>query len=123
MVKETKDNKLKYADMPYLETEEEAAERLADFSEDGFNQNGFDKYVYKKTSGRIKTNEAKSFKNQKGKGYVNLPILLCKMYVNNSSKKLKNNTKQLLKALYDKKQISKLIYNNIIEAITYKNHS
>ena len=69
--------------------------------------------VIKKTSGRIKTNEAKSFKNQKGKGY----ILLSKMYTNNSSKELKNNIKQLIKYLYDKKQITKIVYNNLNKAI------
>ena len=30
--------------------------------------------------------KARSFKDQKGKGYVNLPILLSKAYTNNSSK-------------------------------------
>ena len=40
--------------MPYLETEEEAAERTADFHE------------------------------KKGSGYVNLPILLSKTYTNNN---------------------------------------
>ena len=45
-----------YADMPYLETEEEAVERIADFHE------------------------------KKGGGHVNLPILLSKIYTNNSSK-------------------------------------
>ena len=73
--------------------------------------------VIKKASGRIKTNEAKSFKNQKGKGYINLPILLSKMYTNNSSKELKNNIKQLIKYLYDKKQITKIVYNNLNKAI------
>ena len=45
------------------------------------------------------------------------------MYANNSSKELRNNIKQLIEYLYDKKQISKLVYNNIIEAIIYKNDS
>ena len=75
------------------------------------------------TTNRIRTDQAKSFKGQKGKGYVNLPILSSKKYGNNSSKELKSNIKQLLKALYNKKQISKLVYNSIIEAITYKNDS
>ena len=44
--------------MPYLETEEEAAERIADFHE-------------KKVS-----------------GHVNLPILLSKIYANNTLKEL-----------------------------------
>ena len=40
--------------MPYLETEEETAERIADFHD------------------------------KKGSGHVNLPILLSKIYTNNS---------------------------------------
>ena len=40
--------------MPYLETEEEAVEKIADFHE------------------------------KKGSGHVNLPILLSKIYTNNS---------------------------------------
>ena len=38
------------------------------------------------TKTKIKTSEAKSFKDQKGKGYINLPILLSKAYTNNNSK-------------------------------------
>ena len=50
--------------MPYLETEEKAAERTADFHE------------------------------KRGSGHVNLSILLSKMYTNNSSKKLISNIEQ-----------------------------
>ena len=56
---------------------------------------------YKKTLSKIKTEEARSFEDQKGKGYVNLPIVLSKSYTNNSLKELKNNIKQLIKYLYD----------------------
>ena len=59
--------------MPYLETEEEAAERIADFHE------------------------------KKRSGHVNLPILLSKIYTNNSSKKLTSNVKQLINNLYKNK--------------------
>ena len=79
-------------DMPYLETEEEAAERRADFHE------------------------------KKGKGYVDLPILLSKLNIN-SSKELISNIKQLVKNLYDNKQITKQVYNILSRAITYKNDS
>ena len=72
---------------------------------------------------RIRSDEAKSFKDQKGKGYVNLPILLSKAYTNNSLKELINNIKQLINNLYDNKQINNQVYNNLIEAITYKNDS
>ena len=56
----------------------------------------------------------------KGKGYVNLPIALSKIYTNNSSKELINNIKQLINDLYDNKQITKKVYNNLIKTITYK---
>ena len=72
---------------------------------------------YEKTSSKIKAEEARSFKDQKGKGYVNLPILLFKIYTKNSSKELKNNIKQLRKYLYDNKQITKQVYNNLNKAI------
>ena len=75
--------------MPYLETEKEAAGRIVDFHE------------------------------KKGKGYVDLSILLSKMYTNNSSKELKTNIKKLLNHLCDNKQITKQIYNILNKAITY----
>ena len=49
------------------------------------------KSTKKDTKSKIKTSKAKSFKDQKGKGYVNLPILLSKAYTNNNSKELINN--------------------------------
>ena len=76
--------------------------------------------LYGKDKEKIKTNQAKSFEDQKGKGYVNLPIALSKIYTNNSSKELINNTKQLRNDLYDNEQITKQVYNNLIKAITYK---
>ena len=72
---------------------------------------------------RIKVDEARSFKYQKGKGYVDLPILLSEMYTNNNSKELKTNIKSLLNHLYDNKQITKQVYNILNKAITYKNDS
>ena len=76
--------------------------------------------IYGKDKEKIKTDQAKSFEDRKGKGYVNLPIALSKIYTNNSSKKLINNIKQLINNLYDTKQITKQVYNNLIKAITYK---
>ena len=67
--------------------------------------------------------EARSFKDQKGKGYNNVPILLSKAYTNNSSKKLISDIKQLINKLYDNKQITKQVYNILKKAITYKNDS
>ena len=78
--------------------------------------------VYKKDKGRVRTDEAKSFEDQKGKGYVDLPILLSKLNIN-SSKKLISDIKQLVKSLYDNKQITKQVYNILNKEITYKNDS
>ena len=72
---------------------------------------------------RIKADEARSFKDQKGKGYVDLPILLSKIYTNNNSKELKTNIKNLLNCRYDNKQITKKVYNILNKVITYKNDS
>ena len=73
----------------------------------------------KKKSSRIKTSKAKSFKDQKGKGHVNLPIALSKIYTNNSSKELINNIKQLINDLYNTKEITKQVYDNLTKAITH----
>ena len=48
-----------------------------------------------------------------------LPILLSKIYTNNSSKELINNIEQLINNLYDNKQITKQVRNNLNKAITY----
>ena len=65
-----------------------------------YDTNGFDKYgndVYdNRKPSKIKTSKAKSFEDQKGKGYVDLPIALSKIYTNNSSKELINNIEQLM---------------------------
>ena len=79
--------------------------------------------VIKKTSSKMKADKARSFEEQKCTGYVKLPILLSKAYTNNGSKELINNIKQLINNLYDNKQITKQVYNNLINAITYKNDS
>ena len=92
--------------------------KIKEIISDDENDNG-----HKKTSSKIKAEEARSFKDQKGKGYVNLPIFLSKMYAINSSKKLINDIEQLVKNLYDNKQITKQVYNSLVEAITYKNDS
>ena len=60
-----------------------------------------------------------SDKNSSGKGLnvSSLPILLSKIYTNNSSKELINNIKQLIKNLYDNKQITKQVYNILNKAL------
>ena len=48
----------------------------------GVNKDGLDRYGIKRTekkSSKIKTSKAKSFKDQKGKGYVDLSVLLSKL--------------------------------------------
>ena len=66
-----------------------------------------------------------SDKKSSGKGLniSSLPILLSKIYTNNSSKELINDIEQLINNLYDNKQITKQVYNNLNKVITYKNDS
>ena len=72
-----------------------------------------------KKPSKIKTSKAKSFEDQKGKGHLNLPIALSKIYTNNSSKELINDIKQLINNLYNNKQITKQVYNMLNKAITH----
>ena len=76
-------------------------------------------YGFKKKSSKIKTSKAKSFKDGKGKGYVNLPIFLSKLNIN-SSKELTSNIEQLINNLYNNKQINKQVYNTLNKAKTHK---
>ena len=78
--------------------------------------------AYEKDKGRVRTDKTKSFEDQKGKGYVDLPILLSKLNIN-CSKELISNIEQLINDLYDTKQIIKQVYNILNRAITYKNDS
>ena len=68
------------------------------FHEKGLNKDGLNKYGYKKSSGR-------------GLNIISSPILLSKIYTNNSSKELINEIKKLVKNLYKNKQITKQVYN------------
>ena len=56
------------------------------FDKNGLNKDGLNKYGYKKSSG-------------KGLNISSLPALLSKIYTNNSSKELINETKKLVKNL------------------------
>ena len=56
----------------------------------------------------------------KGLNINSLPNLLPEIYTNNSSKELLNDIKQLINNLYNNKQITKQVYNNLIKTITYK---
>ena len=67
------------------------------------------------------------FRDQKGSGtftsqnkFVKLLTLLTQLLTKNNSKKFKDDVNQILKELYDTKQITKQVYNNLIKAITYK---
>ena len=46
-----------------------------------------------------------------------MPILLSKIYTNNSSKEIINDIKQLVKNLYENKQITKQVYNILNKAL------
>ena len=78
-----------------------------EFSIDGFNK--YTKTIYDLNGFDINgKHKARSFEDQKGKGYIDLPILLSKIYTNNntvelSSKELVSNVKQLINDLYDNK--------------------
>ena len=93
-----------------------------EFDKNGLNKYGYDMYGFKKKSSKIKTRNAKSFKAQKRKGYVDLPILLSKLNIN-SSKELISNIEQLINNLYKNKQITNQLYNILNKVITYKNDS
>ena len=66
----------------------------------------------------------KRFRYQEGSGMFTLQKALAKLltflahlHAGNNSKKIKNDINRLLKALYKSKQISKLVYENLIAAI------
>ena len=67
------------------------------FDKNGLNKDGLKKYGYKKSSG-------------KGLNISSLPVLLSKIYTNNSSKELINGIKKLVKNVYKNKQITKQVY-------------
>ena len=76
------------------------------FDIDGLNKDGLNKFGYAKKLGKALNISA-------------LPILLSKIYTNNSSKELIKNTKQLVNNLYKNKHITKQVYNTLNKTITY----
>ena len=67
------------------------------------------------------------FRDQKGSGtftyqnkFVKLLTLLTQLLTKNNSKKLNDDTNQILKELYNSKQITKQVYNMLNKSITYK---
>ena len=102
-------------------------------------------YTIRKNYFKIKINDPKSktpnlrslddqireledeFRDQKGSGtftyqnkFVKLLTLLTQLLTKNNSKKLKDDINQILKELYNSKQITKQIYNMLNTSITYK---
>ena len=77
------------------------------FDKKGLNKDGLNKYGYKKSSG-------------KRLNISSLPVLLSKIYTNNSSKEPINDVKQLVKNLYKNKQITKQVYNTLSFLELYK---
>ena len=71
---------------------------------------------YKAINSKIRDLRLKLIMHE-GKGYVNLPILFSKLNDTNS-KELISDIKNLLNNLQDTKQITKQVYNNLIQAIT-----
>ena len=70
------------------------------------------------------------FRDQKGTGtftsqnkFVKLLTLLTQLLTKNNSKKFKDDINQILKELYDSKQISKQVFNVLNKSIIYKNDS
>ena len=93
------------------------------FNRDGFNREGFDIEGLNK-DGLNKFGYAK--KLGKGLNISALPILLSKIYTNNtagpsalarSSKKLIKNIKELVNNLYKNKQMTKQVYNILNKAL------
>ena len=70
-------------------------------------KDGLNKYGYKKSSG-------------KGLNISSLPIVLSKIYANNSSRELINGIKKLVKNLYKIKQITKQVYDTLSSLEIYK---
>ena len=77
------------------------------FDKNGLNKDGLNKYGYKKSSGKVLN-------------ISSLPVLLSKIYTNNSSKELINDIKKLVKNLYKNKQITKQVYNTLSSLELYK---
>ena len=102
-------------------------------------------YTIRKNYFKIKINDPKSktpnlrslddqirkledeFRDQKGSGtftnqnkFVKLLTLLTQLLTKSNSKKLKDDINQILKELYNSKQITKQVYNILNKSILYK---
>ena len=92
------------------------------FDEKGLNKDGYDIYGFDKKGLNIDGLNKYDYKISSGKGLniSSLPIFLSKIYTNNSSKELINDIKQLVKNLFQNKQISKQLYNTLSSLELYK---
>ena len=100
--------------------EREYQKRLKNTENKLANRTNFNKYTrlyeqYINILKRILFSDKKS--SGRGLTISSLPILLSKIYTNNSSKELINNIEQLIKNLYDNKQITKQVYNILNKAL------
>ena len=102
-------------------------------------------YTIRKDNFKVKINDPKSktpnlrslddqirkledeFRDQKGSGtftyqnkFAKLLTLLTQLLTKNNSKKLKDDINQILKELYNSKQITKQDYNMLNKSVTYK---
>ena len=73
-------------------------------------------------------NLEKEFRDQKGSGtstyqnrFVKLLTLLTQLLAKNNSEKFKDDINEILKELYNSKQITKQVYNILNKSILYKN--
>ena len=92
------------------------------FDKEGFNKDGYNIYGFDK-NGLNKDRLIKyGYKKSLGKGLniSSLPILLSKIYTNNSLKELINDIKLLVENLYKNKQITKQLYNTLSFKELYK---
>ena len=89
------------------------------FDIDGFNKDGYDIYGFNKEKLNKDGLNKFGYKKKSGKGLniSALPILLSKIYTNNSSKEIINDIKQLVKDLHKNKQITKQVYNTLNKAL------
>ena len=74
--------------------------------------------LYNIKSGSDTSKKSEGLKILTNKQMLNrLPILLIQIQAGNNSKKLKNETRQILYSLYRSEVLTKIVYNNLIKSI------
>ena len=74
--------------------------------------------LYNLKSGSDTSKKGEGLKILSNKQMLNrLPILLAHIQAGNSSKSLKNETRQILYSFYRSKVLTKTVYNNLIKSI------